>query len=372
AAGADPTAISAALLQADSLLAQFPGKLPYNVAPSAMDGQAMVNLAATLDLYNSGHLTFNCTPVATATPTQPPVIVVIQGPVQAINVNVITIAGINVQVGANDPILASIQVGTPIRVEGLPGIDAAGANVIIATVVTPAPAEVTAATLYIQGVVNAVSANIITISGFSIQIDAANPTLPAIQVGDVIEINANVNFDGVTVIIFAATVTIVIDTVPVPTPTFTPTTTPPTATPEGTPAPTPTATAGLPVTIIVEGPVQTINVNIITIYDIDITINADDPVLTQIQIGDFVRVEGDVLENVGTIVVVAVTVFVVEVDVIVSNNNTIIWQDNNDCGNPPPPWAPAHGWRRRCQNANTIIIISDDDDGMGMGMGDDD
>ena len=25
------------------------------------------------------------------------------------------------------------------------------------------------------------------------------------------------------------------------------------------------------------------------------------------------------------------------------------WRDRGNCSNPPPPWAPAHGWRRRCE-----------------------
>lgn len=231
AAGADPTPISAALLTADTLLGQFAGKLPYNVAPSSAEGQAMVNVAGLLDSYNNGQLTPNCTPTATATFT---------------------------------------------------------------------------------------------------------PTT----------------------------------TPPTATPTATATLTP-TATPTGTLTVTPTPTPGLPITIIVEGPVEVININIITIYDIDITIDANDPVLTHIQIGDLVRIEGDVLEDVDTLVVIAITVFVIDVDIIVSNDNTIIWQDTGDCGNGPPDWAPAWGWRRRC-DPDFIIIIGDSDDGMGMGMGDDD
>ena len=51
---------------------------------------------------------------------------------------------------------------------------------------------------------------------------------------------------------------------------------------------------------------------------------------------------------------------------------SIIWQDDGkNCGNPPPPWAPANGWRRRCENHNTTIIITggsgNNGDGMGMG-----
>lgn len=74
AAGADPAAIGAALLTADSLLGQFVGKLPYNVAPTSAQGEAMVNVAGLLDSFNNGLLTPGCalTATATLTPTTEP------------------------------------------------------------------------------------------------------------------------------------------------------------------------------------------------------------------------------------------------------------------------------------------------------------
>ena len=221
AAGADPTPISGALLTADSLLGQFAGKLPYNVAPSSPQGQAMVNIAGLLDSYNNGQLTSGCsaTPTATFTPTTTP---------------------------------------------------------------------------------------------------------------------------------------------PTATPTATSTATP-TATPTGTLTVTPAATPGLPITIIIEGPVETINVNIITIYDIDIEIDINDPILTVIQIGDIVRVEGDTVVDADTLIIIAITVVIVDVDVIV-NVDGDVWRDSGDCSNGPPPWAPAHGWRRRCEGGGGDSDDDDDDD----------
>jgi hypothetical protein len=60
--GSDPTPVSATITDGDSLLSQFPGKLPYNVRTSAAIGQQMVNDANVLDRYNNGDLTPNCTP----------------------------------------------------------------------------------------------------------------------------------------------------------------------------------------------------------------------------------------------------------------------------------------------------------------------
>ncbi len=116
----------------------------------------------------------------------------------------------------------------------------------------------------------------------------------------------------------------------------------------------------LPVTIIIEGPVQIINANIVTIYDIDIEINADDPILNVIQIGDFIRVEGDTRldDDQQSLIVIAIFVVVVDVDVVI-NVDGDVWRDNGDCSNGPPPWAPANGWRRRCEGGGRG---HDDDD----------
>ncbi|MBI5667041.1 MAG: hypothetical protein HZC41_03465 [Chloroflexi bacterium] len=153
---------------------------------------------------------------------------------------------------------------------------------------------------------------------------------------------------------------------PFPTATPTPTGTPPTATPTPTGTLTPEATDdGLPVIIVVEGPVKEININIITIYNIKIEVDVNDPILTVIRVGDYIRVEGNVVSTGATIVIVAINIIIVDTDVVIVDGG-LVWRDDGGCGNPPPPWAPANGWRRRCQP--TIIII-DQGSGSGMGMG---
>ena len=150
----------------------------------------------------------------------------------------------------------------------------------------------------------------------------------------------------------------------------------PTATPESTPEATPESTpipGNLPITIVIEGPVQAINVNIITIYNINIELDPDDPNLQIIQIGDIVHIDGDTEELNGTIIIIAINVIIINVDV--NPDSGEIWRDGGNCSNPPPPWAPAHGWHRRCGDLDVDININIDGDdgmGMGMGMGDDD
>src|SRR5262245_34841879 len=71
-----------------------------------------------------------------------------------------------------------------------------------------------------------------------------------------------------------------------------------TQSPEGTETPTvevtPEATdTDLPITIVIVGPVQTININIITIYNITIHLDPNDPILQTLQVGQVVQVQGN-------------------------------------------------------------------------------
>ncbi len=231
----------------------------------------------------------------------------------------------------------------------------------------------------IEGPVQSIGGNAITISGINIQINPNDPVWANLQVGDVVRVQANtVEQDDDTVVLVAVIIIIVIDgDTATPTPEATSEATPeitPEATPEATSETTPEATPDpddddVPVIIVIEGPVQAINVNIITIYNINIQVDADDPILTVIQIGDIVRIEGSILDDDDddgdtTIVIIAVTIVIINVDVVIVDGN--VWRDSGNCSNPPPPWAPANGWRRRCENPSPG---GSGMGGMGMGMG---
>lgn len=164
-------------------------------------------------------------------------------------------------------------------------------------------------------------------------------------------------------------------------PTATPTPSPeatseatPEMTPEATSEATPEATSEPDddggITIVIEGPVQSININIITIYNINIQLDENDPNLKIIQIGDVVRIEGDSLEDNGTIIIIAVTVIIINVDINTGTGE--VWRDEGDCLNGPPPWAPAHGWRRRCEPNNNGNNNNQGDDKHGNKHDDDD
>src|SRR5262249_24271370 len=68
--GSNPAPIRSAIADADKLLSQFFGKLPYIVGTSSDIGQQMVNDANVLDRYNNGDLTPDCRPSCVPEPHQ--------------------------------------------------------------------------------------------------------------------------------------------------------------------------------------------------------------------------------------------------------------------------------------------------------------
>ncbi|MGB7339489.1 MAG: hypothetical protein WBC91_11410 [Phototrophicaceae bacterium] len=77
--------------------------------------------------------------------------------------------------------------------------------------------------------------------------------------------------------------------------------------------------------IVVEGPVQSITINTITIFDIDIQVDPADPILTQIRIGDTIRIEGVSSIDSNIIIIVAVNITIIETSIIIFNNNTTVY-----------------------------------------------
>ncbi|MAU12884.1 MAG: hypothetical protein CL607_23895 [Anaerolineaceae bacterium] len=105
------------------------------------------------------------------------------------------------------------------------------------------------------------------------------------------------------------------------------------------------------VIIIIEGPVDEIDGNTIYIFGFPINLDPDDPRINVIQIGDIIRIEGS---DDGGVLIALVFIFT---DVEIFVNNGIVWRDAGTCSNPPPSWAPAWGWRARCEGGGTTVII---------------
>lgn len=122
-------------------------------------------------------------------------------------------------------------------------------------------------------------------------------------------------------------------------------------TPTATSTMTPTATP-LPVVLIIEGEVGTVTETSVIIYGIEIQLDPANPLHKAIQSGDMLHIEvgisGSESPDSENIALSAVTIDFVDVEVF-TNESGEVFRDDSDCSHPPPPWAPAHGWRARCE-----------------------
>lgn len=122
AEGASTEPIGATIVQADTLLSQLPGRVPYGLLPTAVNGAAMLTSAGLLDSYNRGLTTPYCRPAEPVSDDddEPPApqTIIIEGPVTSINGNLIRIYSFDVLVQPDNPLLRRVRVGDVIRVDG--------------------------------------------------------------------------------------------------------------------------------------------------------------------------------------------------------------------------------------------------------------
>ena len=149
-------------------------------------------------------------------------------------------------------------------------------------------------------------------------------------------------------------------------PTATPTDTV-TATPSPTPSAVPTTRAA--VISVVEGPVDSVVDDVITVYGTPVQIPAD----ATVTVGDVVRIETD-SESGTTQVIHIITPTVIPANSAGSGVNSTpssgeVWQDDGTCNHPPPDWAPANGWRRRCEGQGKTNNGNGNPNGNGNGNG---
>jgi hypothetical protein len=149
------------------------------------------------------------TPQGTATATANPsnVIIVIEGPVRARHDNFITIFDFNVQMAPDDPMLAIIKIGDVLHVKG--NLDKAG--VLVAIEVGNALARTSGGTALVEGRVQAINGNILTINGVNVQLAPDDPRLKTLHVGNFLSVKGNFERHGTTVVLIVVNIVVVND-----------------------------------------------------------------------------------------------------------------------------------------------------------------
>lgn len=228
------------------------------------------------------------------------------GVVTEIGADTITVAGVPVDVSGIS-LSANVTIGATISVTGvrLPTSVIVAQTIVIISIGTP-PAEVTAeptpeatpeATpeptpapniIVIEGPVINIVNNIITIYNFDVEVEPQHPLLTIIDIGDIIRVEGAFSSGNVIVATVVSNITSVT-----------------------------TVDNGGPATVGLEGPVESINGNLIVVNGISVELAPNDPLLQTVQVGTFVNVKGNFQRRGNLFVLVVVNVVVVhDVDYI--------------------------------------------------------
>jgi uncharacterized protein DUF5666 len=134
--------------------------------------------------------------------------------------------------------------------------------------------------LIIEGPVTNITDHSVTVYDFNIQVEPQHPILNVIEIGDVVRVQGVLGSDGQVVASVIGNITS--DTV---------------------------VSTGEP-TVGLDGPVESIENNMIVVNDIPVQLKPDDPLLKTLQVGNFVRVQGNFETSDTTIVLVVVNIVV--------------------------------------------------------------
>jgi hypothetical protein len=151
------------------------------------------------------------TPEATPEATETPIgssgdtIIVVEGPVQAINVNIITIYNFNIEVEPTHPILKVIKVGDILHVKG----DLKHGKLVAIDIGNLTPEDHEGASVVLDGPIQAINGNIITINNVNVQIAPDDPRRDALRVGDHLRVEGNFQGSGNTIIVVVVNIIIV-------------------------------------------------------------------------------------------------------------------------------------------------------------------
>jgi len=149
-------------------------------------------------------------PLMETVPATAETIIVVEGPVTDIVNNTLTIYGYQIEVEPQHPILAVIDIGDTVRVEGT--LDSTGQ--VLASVIGNIPSTElvsgdTEATVSLDGPVEAIDDNLVTVNGIPVQIEPDDPILDTLEVGDFVSLQGNFEGTGSNIVLVVVNVTLV-------------------------------------------------------------------------------------------------------------------------------------------------------------------
>jgi hypothetical protein len=136
------------------------------------------------------------------------VIIVVEGPVAAIQGNRVKIYDFAIELAPDEPMLKVMKVGDRLHIKG--SMDAR--KTLIASEVSNAVARATGGTALVEGRVQAINGNVVTINGITIELSPNDPRLKTLRVGNYLSVSGNFERRGTMVVLIVVNLIIINDT----------------------------------------------------------------------------------------------------------------------------------------------------------------
>ena len=157
--------------------------------------------------------------LTTAVPTTVPIIptatqettIIVEGPVSAINGNVLSVYDLDVEVAPGHPILSLLEVGDFVRVEGAYQSGGAVVASIVGNLDEVTVVDGETATVNLEGPVESIDDNEIVVNGITVELDPDDPILGSLQVDDFVSVQGNFEGTGTTIVLVVVNVRVIND-----------------------------------------------------------------------------------------------------------------------------------------------------------------
>jgi hypothetical protein len=138
----------------------------------------------------------------------PGIIAVVEGPVRDIQANIVTIYDFKIQLQPDDPMLTILSIGDTARATGYLNKN----GVLMAADVSNTVGTATGAgSALLNGRVQAIDGNVLTVNGIRAQLSPDDPRLGTIQIGSFVSVNGNFERRGTVVLLAVVNIVIVKD-----------------------------------------------------------------------------------------------------------------------------------------------------------------
>jgi hypothetical protein len=132
---------------------------------------------------------------------------VVEGPVAAIQGNRVRIYDFDIQLAPDEPMLKVMKVGDRLHIKG--SLDAN--KTLIASEVSNAVARATGGTVLVEGRVQAINGNVVTINGINIELVQNDPRLKTLRVGNYLSVSGNFERRSTVIVLIVVNLIVIND-----------------------------------------------------------------------------------------------------------------------------------------------------------------